>query len=174
MSTRIVVTGSKGFIGSELILYLAKKGYDVVGTYTDIRDIESLRPYFKSAEFVIHAAAKTKNAKNQEDYYTTNVLGTKNILELCLENDSKLIHLSSIAVNEGYGTSKQESQKLVEDYCSHYGLKAVILRLCRIYSKNDIPKRHEIWYPLGNLLVDIEKIIQVHDFTKYEKLISLY
>jgi UDP-2-acetamido-2,6-beta-L-arabino-hexul-4-ose reductase len=170
---KILVTGSKGFIGSELISYLAKKGYDVTGTNADIRNIDTLRPYFENIEFVIHAAAKTKNIKTQEDYYTVNVMGTKNVLELCLKNGCKLIHLSSVAINEGYGTSKQMSQKLVEEYSTR-GLKVVILRLCHIIGKNDNPKKNEIWYPLENLLRDIEDIIKVHDFNKYEKLISLY
>lgn len=171
----ILVTGIKGFIGSESLRYLQEKGYDVVGTSVDIRDKETLRPYFKNIEFVIHAAGKVKKGiPDQETYYSTNVIGTRNVVDLCLENDSKLIHLSSV-VSDGpfvheipYAISKLASQNLVEDYSLHKNLRAINLKLCVIYDSQNNTKRSGARYPIEKLLLDIENIIKNNDFSKYK------
>lgn len=171
----ILVTGTKGFIGSHVFSYLKEKGYEVHGTDMDIRDMQSLRPYFENAEFVVHAAGKVKKGiTNPEIYYSINVLGTRNVCLLCLENSSKLIHLSSIAGATGedetvrlYGASKQEAQKLVEKYSKLYGLKSIILRLGVIYSKENNTGRPGARYPIERLCADIENLIISHDFNNF-------
>lgn len=162
----ILVTGNKGFIGSRVISYLQEMGYNVIGINEDIRDIEALRPHFKNIEFVVHTAGKKYNAKDEKDYYTINVLGTKNVADLCLENNSKLIHLSSSAIDGPYGISKQRSQKLIEEYSTNKGLKTIILRLCSICSGK--PKNGKRQYPLEKLVEDIENIIKVHNFNEFK------
>ncbi len=172
----ILVTGSNGFIGSEIISYFSKKGYDTVGINIDIRNKNALRPLFIGADFVIHAAGKVKKEiPNLEDYYTINVLGTRNVCSLCIENGSKLIHLSSIASSDGtnksikfYVESKQESQKLVQNYCHLYGLKACILKLGVIYNEQNNTHRPGPRYPIEKLIEDIEKIINSSEFKNFQ------
>lgn len=172
----ILVTGIKGFIGSHIYSYFKGKGYEVHGTDTDIRIMDALHPHFRNAEFVIHAAGKVKKGvANPKIYHSINVLGTRNVCILCIENNAKLIHLSSIAGPTGedetvrlYGASKQESQKLVEKYTKLYGLKSVILRLGVIYSKENNTGRPGARYPIEKLNADIEDIIMNHDFNQFE------
>lgn len=171
----ILVIGIKGFIGSHVFSYLKEKGYEVHGTDVDIRDMDTLRPYFNNAEFVIHAAGKVKKGiANPEIYYSINVLGTRNVCLLCLEHNAKLIHLSSTAGPTGkdetirlYGASKQQSQKLVEKYTKLYGLKSAILRLGVIYSKENNTGRPGSRYPIERLCEDIESLIKSHNFNNF-------
>lgn len=173
----ILVTGIKGVIGTPTLAYFQQKGYPVVGINEDIRNIEALRPHFKNAEFVIHTAGKVKKGiPSPEDYYTINVLGTKNVCDLCLEYGCKLIHLSSSATStpnddvtiKKYIESKQESEKLVLDYCLTKGLRGVILRLCVIYNKENNTGRRGARYPVERLVQDFENLILNHDFNKYQ------
>lgn len=173
--SKILVTGCRGFIGSELIKYLQEKHYDVAGIDVDIRDANSLRPYFKNTEFVIHAAGKVKKGiPNPEIYYSINVLGTRNIIELCLENGLKLIHLGSVVAQKPFRTeiaycvSKLASQNLVERYSLQKGLKAIVLKLCVIYNRENDTGRRGARYPIEKLSADIENIIITHDFNKYK------
>jgi nucleoside-diphosphate-sugar epimerase len=144
----ILITGSKGDIGSHLMGYL-KKDYIVRGYTEDIRNIEALRPHFKGVDMVIHCAAK-KYDVSDEEFYSVNVEGTRNVAQLCLENNAKLIHLSSISINGAYGDSKQKGQEVVEQMMEK-GLKAVILRLCSIGD----PHPHRKRYPMEELMRDI-------------------
>lgn len=166
---KILVTGSRGFIGSELIKYFQRKSYDIAGIDVDVRDKEALVPHFKNIEFVVHAAGKVKKGiPNPEIYHTINVLGTENVVQLCIENGCKLIHLSSVATEGEYGISKQVSQKLVEDYGKNRGLKTVILRLCVIYNQENDTGRRGARYPIERLSEDIENLIKFNDFDKYK------
>jgi nucleoside-diphosphate-sugar epimerase len=166
---KILVTGCKGFIGSQTISYLQEKGYNVIGINEDIRIIEALRPYFKDAEFVIHTAGKVNGKiQSQDDYFAINVEGTENVIKLCVEYGCKLIHLSSIATEGLYGISKQKSQKIVEEYCLKHGLKAIILRLCVIYNQENNTRRPGARYPIERLVEDIENIINSHDYSKFK------
>lgn len=147
---------------------MQERGYNAFGTTHEIRNIELLSPHFKDVEFVIHTAGKKYDPIKEDDFYTINVLGTKNIAELCLQNGSKLIHLSSVATDGLYGASKQESQKLVEEYCIKKGLKGIILRLCVIYNNENNTGRRGARYPVEKLAEDIENILKTHDFSKYK------
>ena len=167
MPKRILILGAKGFIGSSLLSYLEERGYDVLGCTEDIRDKFLIEPYFKNVEFVINSAGKTQDQNNEELCHATNVLGTKNIVELCIENGCKLIHLSSTARKLAYGRSKQESQKLVENSVKD-GLKVVILRLCPILKLDDPLSKTGRNYPVEALIVDIDMIIKEHNFDKFE------
>jgi len=167
MKKRILILGSRGLIGSHLLSYLEGKGYDVLGCVEDIRIREYIEPYFKNVEFVIHAAGETQDQNNEELCYATNVLGTKNIVELCIENGCKLIHLGSTARKLAYGRSKQMSQRLVENSVKD-GLKVVILRLCPILKLDDPLSKTGRNYPVEALIVDIDMIIKEHNFDKFE------
>jgi dTDP-glucose 4,6-dehydratase len=126
---KILVTGSKGVIGSYLVKVLTGRGYDVFGldlyhaegetgwqhemskgrfyySRCDVSDFRQLERVFEKAgpfDFVYHAAAEF-GRWNGEDFYEqvwrTNAIGTKHILRLQEKLKFKLIHFSS---SEVYG-----------------------------------------------------------------------
>lgn len=166
---KIAITGYKGFIGSNLTSFLNKKGYDVIGIEADIRNKEALQfvfSFFKDIEFVIHTAGETKALDDEKLCYMTNVVGTQNIIDLCLEYGYKLIHLSSIARRQAYGRSKQKGQRLVERACLNNKLKAIILRLCSIVHKDDPLMKKGKRYSIEELVEDIENIIKNYNFNE--------
>ena len=113
---KILVTGSRGTLGTKLVAELRRRGHDVHGVDLDhcddlqtyrcdvresrqvIRAFEKVRP-----EVVYHLAAEF-GRNNGEEYYeqlwTSNCLGTRNIIEACLKFDSHLVFASS---SEAYG-----------------------------------------------------------------------
>ena len=165
-TSAVLVTGANGYLAKAIIEYLEKKNYAVVGTTIDVRNKRRLIKSFKDAYFVLHTAAKIRGA-SEEEYYNVNVLGTKNVAELCMEYDCKMIHFGTIATEHGYGRTKQEAQELVESLTED-GLKALTLKLNIIYSKDMKRTPGVIWYPLERLVEDIDEIIKHHNFNKYQ------
>ena len=170
---RALVTGANGFVGSHLVEGLLQRGYqvrclvretsnlrwlsglEVEYVYGDIADEDSLKGVFRGADLVFHAAGLT-NAKSREEYFRANAEGTKNLVEACLEENSKLrrfVHISSqAAVGPGgdeqplnetapcrpitdYGESKLEGEEIVLEHSSR--LPTTIIRPPAVYGPRD-------------------------------------
>jgi len=112
---KIYISGISGFLSINLVRYLRANGYnDISGidlvdftyperdkiTFTqgDIRDYEAVRKSMAGADIVIHTAAALP-LYTPEDIYTTDVIGTRILLEQAKEYGVKrFIHISSTAV----------------------------------------------------------------------------
>lgn len=118
---KILITGGAGFLGLHLASYFYKKGHkltlvdiapfdkreyakDYILELCDVRDKKKLDALVKGQNVIIHAAAALPLWK-KEDIYTTNIEGTRNILELAKKYKIKrVIFISSTAV---YGVPKK-------------------------------------------------------------------
>jgi dTDP-glucose 4,6-dehydratase len=115
---KILVTGGRGFIGTNLVRELRSRGHDVTTVdlthcedpnhvRADVRSSVQLQRVFekRSFGFVYHLAAEY-GRWNGEDYYEnlweTNVVGTKNMLRLQEKLGFKLIFFSSCEVYGDY------------------------------------------------------------------------
>lgn len=131
---KILVTGIKGFIGSNL-LKEGVWGWDLI----DGQDIFSAQfeGMVSQVDAVIHLAALTnvnESFKNPEDFFRVNVLGTARVLELCMKYDKKLVFPSSAAVYHRELSPYAENKAMAEDLVSNYQ-KATILRFFNVYGK---------------------------------------
>ena len=157
------ITGGAGFLGINLTRYLLDKGHTVVSydfaekydypeknldtvivVQGDIRDTEQLTKSMKGSDIVIHCAAALP-LYTKEDIFTTDVNGTRNVLEAAKQNGIKrVIMISSTAV---YGIPDHhpliEEDKLVgvgaygeakiaaEEVCFEYRKKGVCIPIIR-------------------------------------------
>ena len=124
---KILVTGACGQLGSDLILELAARGLEAVGTdilpeapnlpealsylQLDITDsaavmeaVGALRP-----DAVIHCAAWTavdaaEEPENREKVFSINADGTRNLAAACKEFGCKMLYISTDYVFDGQGT----------------------------------------------------------------------
>ena len=108
---RVLVTGSAGFIGTNVVRYLKGKDVSVYGldiaeegsSRVDIRDYAALKDAFEKSKpgFVIHLAANAYPQKCEVDCdscFSTNVNGTYNVAKLAKDYNSKIIFASTAAV----------------------------------------------------------------------------
>lgn len=106
---RILVTGHKGYLGSEFVKKYAND-YDIVGydhkDGEELLDYEKLKNKMVGCEQVIHLAAIPKPVvgKTFEDYFDNNVKGSLNVLKAAMENGLKrVVYASSTTI---YGIEK--------------------------------------------------------------------
>ena len=159
---KILITGSSGFIGKNLVDNLLSE-YEIVGLSKkgekskinritkDINEITSKD--FKNIFCVIHLAAIT-DPKICEDFpdqcITTNVLGTQKILEASRKNNCKVVYASTshvygipkkVPISETastsptsiYAGSKLAGEVLCESYHKQFNMDISIVRIFSVY-----------------------------------------
>jgi GDP-4-dehydro-6-deoxy-D-mannose reductase len=152
--TKILVTGSNGFIGSNLIPKLHSAGYQVIPIDIHDGDIakEETWKNLPGTNVVVHLAAKSfvpESWLNSHEYFRCNLLGTAAALNYCKTHHSRMIFLSSymygnaelMPINENaklnptnpYALSKKLAEELCAFYARNLGVETTILRPFNIY-----------------------------------------
>lgn len=170
-----IITGGAGFIGSHLSEKLLKLGHKViiidnfstgkknnlklvsdkaVIIEKDIRNFKSIMKYFKDVDNVFHLAALADivpSIENPDDYFSTNVIGTYNVLKASISNKVKRFIYSAssscygipkkfptpeetkISPQYPYALTKSMGEELVMNFSKIYNLNATSLRFFNVY-----------------------------------------
>jgi len=160
-----IITGGAGFIGSHLSEKLVSLGHKVVvidnfivGNKSNIRNIKgkikvfnrdirnynSIKNLFKNVDYVFHLAALADivpSIENPDDYYSTNVQGTYNVLKASVKNKVKRLIYS--ASSSCYGIPKKyptpENERILPEY--PYALtkrmgEELVIHFAKVYKLN--------------------------------------
>ena len=116
---KVLITGATGFLGKYIVEELKNNGYQVVAFGRnekigktlidsnveffkgDIENKEDLLRAFQGCGAVIHAAALSTVWGKWNNFYKVNVLGTRNIVEICEKQGLKLVFVSSPSIYAG-------------------------------------------------------------------------
>ena len=170
-----IITGGAGFIGSHLCERLVDEGHEVIVldnfslgkknnlkkiknkitiVKRDIRNLNSINNLFKGMQNVFHLAALADivpSIENPDDYYSTNVTGTYNVLKASINNKVKRFiysassscygipnefptkETSKISPQYPYALTKRLGEELVIHFANIYNLNATSLRLFNVY-----------------------------------------
>jgi UDP-2-acetamido-2,6-beta-L-arabino-hexul-4-ose reductase len=144
---KILVTGSNGFVGKNLVAELKNKGYQDILEFTRDSDLSLLDQYTKECEFVFHLAGV--NRPKEENEFME---GNFELTSLLLKNLSKhnnpspvLITSSTQAIKDNpYGRSKKAGEDLLFAYSKETGVKTFVYRLPNLFGKWSKPNYNTV------------------------------
>jgi nucleoside-diphosphate-sugar epimerase len=152
--SKVMVTGSTGFIGRHLVARLEALGKTTVRpSRRDGYDLMQDTLPFDGVGHVFHLAARTGVMSAWEapvDFLQINTLGTARILEQCRKHGCGLTYISSYvystkseqvpigedhptAANNPYALSKLLAEQICSFYSDNYALPTTILRPFNVY-----------------------------------------
>ena len=165
MKEKILVTGSSGFVGGNLISYLKRKSnYEIYKVSRTIKEshvfnYEELNEnIFNKCFAIIHLAGKAhdlKNVSKPEEYFEVNTDLTIKLFDVFLKSNSKFfIYVSSVKASRDfideilteehlpepttiYGKSKLAAEKYILSKKIPPNKKVYILRPCMIHGPNN-------------------------------------
>ncbi len=194
---RCLVTGGAGFIGSHLARWLIARNHEVavfdnhirpsmleasvpsevVRLRGDVRDVRALQRAICGCEVVFHLAAQSQvmAAERDPEYcFTTNVVGTFNVLQVARESGvSRVVFASSREVygeaihlpveetqppnpKNTYGASKAAAEAYCRAVEPQERMTVVTLRLANVYGPGDAGRLVPLWMERALAGADIE------------------
>lgn len=174
---KVLVTGGGGFLGSAIIRRLIDRGDEVRSlarnAYSELGDMgvdqiqgdisnpETVAKACANRDIVFHVAAKPPPWGKYDDYYQTNVTGTQNIINSCLDqNITRLVYTStpSVVFNGKDIEGADESMPYPKKFSTHYAkTKAIAEQLVVKASLNKLKtiilRPHKIWGPGDNQIL---------------------
>jgi UDP-glucose 4-epimerase len=142
---KVLITGSEGYIGKHLIQMLGNK-YDIYKL--DLKDPTTpldICTVNWDLEFdtVVHLAALvnvSRSTKFPEDYFNTNVNGTRHLLRnLKYKNFIFASTGSAVGMASPYGISKKMAELIVEDYCKNNNKDYTMFRFYNVTGVDGFP-----------------------------------
>lgn len=214
-SKRVLITGAAGFIGSHLteqivksgartrcfirynsrndwgyIEYLSKEVKDHLEIVTgDLKDNDAVNKAIKKCDVVFHLGALIAipySYVHPLDFVQTNVIGTVNLLNACLNNGvEKIVHTSTSEVygtakyvpikedhplqgQSPYSASKISADKMAESYFRSFNLPVAIIRPFNTYGPRQSARAvipTIISQVLANNVIHLGSLFPTRDFT---------
>lgn len=147
---KILVTGVAGFIGSHTAERLASLGHEVLGIDNfndyydinlkllnakavetagvkilklDLRSVDVFRELPKDVDYIFHFAAQPgiSSSCSFEDYFSNNIIATKNLVDYALKCESLKL-FANIATSSIYGLEATFPEDIAPKPASHYGV----------------------------------------------------
>lgn len=171
----VLVTGSEGFLGKNLIERLSR--IDDINLFKFNRDtsLDKLNNIIKHIDFIFHLAGVNRPQDNYE-FYSGNSSLTYKIIELIEENKRSIPILfsssSQTSIDNDYGKSKLEAENHLRQYSKRSDSPIFIYRLPGVFGKWSKPNYNSVistWcYSIAN---DLE--IQIDNENKQLELVYI-
>jgi UDP-2-acetamido-2,6-beta-L-arabino-hexul-4-ose reductase len=164
---KILVTGSNGFLGKNLIDQLRIHGYDFL-TFDQDNTFAELEDSIQHADLIIHLAGVNRT-ENANDFQSVNVNLTVFIVNklIQIKKNTPIFFASSIQVglDNPYGKSKKEAEDILMNYAKNSQALVLIYRLPNLFGKWSRPFYNSVVATFCHQLTHNQSI-EIHDVSK--------
>ena len=143
----VLVTGSEGFIGKNLIVRLKELDNVEIKSFDKEDNIDTLKKLICESDFIFHLAGINR-PKNVEEFERVNAGLTRTLVELLEEIDNKIpiVMTSSIQaeLDNPYGKSKKMAEDELVKYAKKNRVQVYIHRLPNVFGKWSRPNYNSV------------------------------
>lgn len=144
---KILITGSEGFIAKNLIEHLKRDETLQLYLFSKKDSLNILETYVKEVDFIFHLAGVNR-PKDINEFYEGNSNLTKIIVNILKKEKKQTpILLSSSTqsdLDNDYGKSKKEAEKLLLDYSKETNTNIFIYKLPNVFGKWSKPNYNSV------------------------------
>ena len=142
----ILVTGSKGFIGQNLIKQLENKN---ILEFNRKDSIDKLEELVLRSDFIFHFAGEVRPNSSDNAFIESNVTLTQKLIQILEKNNKKIpiLFTSSIhakLLKNEYGKTKRESELLIESYSKNNNIDCFIYILPHVFGEDCKPNYNSV------------------------------
>lgn len=136
----ILVTGAKGFIGSNLIKRFQNLNNINIIEFNRNSSLKTLEEQIGSVDFIFHFAGEVKPKSSDNDFEQSNAILTKSIIEIIEKKGKKIPFLMTSSIHaelekNAYGKTKREAEVYLEEYGKHNDTSIWIYRLPHVFGE---------------------------------------
>ncbi|MDN5088814.1 NAD-dependent epimerase/dehydratase family protein [Aliarcobacter butzleri] len=144
----ILVTGSKGFIGKNLLKKLEIKNFNIL-EFNRNDSLKNLEDKIIKSDFIIHLAGEVRPNSTDDDFKNSNMILTKNIIDILYKNDKRIPILMASTIHakllkNEYGKTKREAEILIEEYAKYINTNCFIYRLPHVFGEGCKPNYNSV------------------------------
>ncbi|GAA0478684.1 capsular polysaccharide biosynthesis protein CapF [Alkalibacterium indicireducens] len=143
----ILITGSEGFVGKNLVAELRNRGYGDLYLYDKENSFEDLKKWTKDCEFVFHLAGINR-PETEEEFMEGNADLTSQLTSLLEENNNQAPIMISSSIQAEKDNPYGKSKKAGEDYIFEYGKRndvpVFVYRFSNLYGKWSKPNYNTV------------------------------
>lgn len=144
---KVLVTGSRGFIGKNLLEYLGRMDDITIDVFNRDDTFESLDLKVEAAEFIFHLAGVNR-PKNPKEFYEGNSDLTAQIVKVIQRKERPIPVLMSSSTqverDNDYGKSKLGGEEALIAYSNASGAPVYIYRLPNVFGKWSKPNYNTV------------------------------
>lgn len=144
---KILVTGSNGFLGKNLIAQLANEDFNDIIEYDHDNSIDELDELTANVDFVFHLAGVNR-PENTDEFYKGNTDLTEALVNVLEKNQNyvPIVLSSSIQarLDNDYGISKKKAETVVFTYGEKHDVPVYVYRLNNLFGKWSRPNYNSV------------------------------
>ena len=144
---KILITGSKGFVGKNLVTELKNRGYKKLYLYDKENSLEDLEKWTKDCGFVFHLAGINR-PETEEEFMEGNADLTSQLTSLLEKNNNQAPVMISSSVqaekDNPYGESKRVGEYYIFEYGERNNVPVYVYRFSNLYGKWSKPNYNTV------------------------------